>query len=171
MDAALSSLLDELRRTRFRDLSGARVAAHIPISAPLLDRIVADALRTRKTPVRHVDVRPLAGDRFDLVVTTTWPLVPPLTVTIAVDRQPSFPDSPLLVLRWSLPLGLGTIASMFAGRIRSLPDGVRLEADRIVIDVAALAHRSGAADVLPFIRSLEFHSTTDAAIVDAEFTA
>jgi hypothetical protein len=168
MDPVVSSLLDDLRRTRFRDLAGARVSAHVPLSAALLDRIVADALQRTTAPVRRVDVRPVPDDRFELVVSLKWALAPSLTVTLAVDRQPTFPDSPVLVLRWSLPAGLGAIASTFAGWITSLPDGVRLDGDRILVDVAALAGRGPAAEVLPYVRSFELHTAADAAVVDVE---
>ena len=66
--------------------------------------------------------------------------MPPLTVHVAVDQQPRFPASPFLVLRWSFLAGLGAIASKFVGALeRKLPPGIRLDGDRIVVDIAAIA--------------------------------
>src|SRR3954471_9993454 len=114
-----ASILDDLRRSNFRDLAGARVTAHVPLSPALLNRVVAGALQGTTAPVRRVDVRPLDGDRFELVVLLKWTLVPPPTITLTIDRQPILPDTPLLVLRWSLPAGLEAIASQFVAHIRS----------------------------------------------------
>src|SRR5689334_12267063 len=141
MDPAVAALLDDLQRTRFRDLAGARVSAHLPLSAALLNRMVADVLARTTAPVRQVDVRPRSGDRFDVVVSLKWALVPSLTVTVAIARQPAFPDAPVLELQWSLPAGLGMIASQFVGGIAPLPEGVRLVADRVLLDLERLASR------------------------------
>jgi len=53
------------------DLAGSHVSARIPVSRALLNRLVADALAGRKTPIRTVDIQPRAGDRFDAVVTVS----------------------------------------------------------------------------------------------------
>jgi len=166
-----ASIFDDLRRSNFRDLAGASVRAHVPVSPGLLNRLVAVALEGTTAPVRRVDVRPLAGDRFELVVSVKWTLVPPLTVTLTIEQQPVLPDTPVLVLRWSLPAGLEAIASQFVAHIRSLPDGVRLDGNRILLDVARLAGRGPAADVWPYVSAAALHTTADAAIVDLELRA
>jgi hypothetical protein len=163
-----ASILDDLRRSNFRDLTGARVTAHVPVSPALLNRLVDAALQGTTAPVRRVDVRPLAGDRFEVVVSVKWTLVPPLTVTLTIEQQPILPDTPVLVLRWSLPAGLEAIASQFVAHIRSLPDGVRLDGNRILLDVARLAGRGPAADVWPYVSAAALHTTADAAVVDLE---
>ena len=170
--AALSgAILDDLRRSNFRDLAGARVTAHVPIAPALLNRLVAGALEGATAPVRGVDVRPLAGDRFELVISLKWTLVPPLAVTLTIEQQPILPDTPVLGLKWSLPAGLEAIASQFVGHIRSLPDGVRLEGNRILLDLARLARRGPAADVWPYVSAAALHTTADAAVVDLELRA
>jgi hypothetical protein len=167
MNDPVVSLLADLRRTRFRDLAGARVSARLPLSAALLNRVAADTLRRTTIPVRSIDVRPLDDDRFDLVVATKWAFVPPLTITLAIDRQPMFPDAPVLTLRWSLT-GLGAIASQFVSRISALPDGIRIQQDRILLDIATLVARSPAAEAVPYIRSLALHSVQGVARIDVE---
>jgi hypothetical protein len=168
VDNAFFSLLDDLRRTRFRDLAGARLSAQLPLSAALLNRIAADLLHRTTIPIRGVEVRPLADDRFDLVVSATWPIVPPVTITLTVERQPVFPDSPALTLRWSLMAGFGAIASRLVSGIRTLPDGIDIQHDRIVLDIVTLARRSPAAEAIPYIHLLELHCAEGIARIDVE---
>ena len=144
------------------------MSARIPVSRTLLNRLVADALAGDNTPVRSVDVRPRAGDRFDAIVTVSWPFVPALTATFTVDQQPSFPASPVLVLRWSFLGGLGAIASRLIAAFDRLPDGLRVDVDRLLLNIPVLAARSPAASMIGYIQALELHTLDDRAVVDLE---
>jgi hypothetical protein len=161
-----------LQASGFQDVAGTRLSARLPVSGALLNPNIADARRGTSAPVRSVRVRPLAGERFEAAVTTSMPFLPPLTVHLAVDQQPRFPASPFLVLRWSFLGGLGVIASRFAGALESkLPPGIRLDGDRIVIDVAAIARRFGPAggvDWVRYLTLLEIHTGDDRAVIDIE---
>jgi hypothetical protein len=165
LDAFASQLLADLQSSAFRDIAGSRVSARIPVSRALLNELAAQALRGTTTPVRQLDIRPREGDQLDVIVTVSWPFVPPLKVAIAVDRQPIFPDSPVLVLRWSLLGGVGAIASRLIGAFHRLPAGVRLDGDRLELDIAALAARSPAAPLLRYMRTLELHTVADRAVI------
>ena len=129
-------LLAHLQSSAFQDLAGSRVSARVPVSRSLLNRLVAHALQGTTTPVRQVDIRPRDGDRLDAIVTVSWPFVPPLKVAFAVDGQPQFPAPPVLVLRWSALGGLGAIASRLIAALHRLPPGVRLDGDRLELDIA-----------------------------------
>jgi hypothetical protein len=168
LDAIVSELLAHLQSTSFADLAGTRVSARIPVSRVLVNQLVARALLGRTTPVRQVDIRPHAGDELDAIVTLTLPLVPPLRVGIAVERQPQFPSSPVLVLRWSLLGGLGMILSKFIGAHQKLPPGVRLDGDRLLVDIPAAAAGTPAAPLLAYVRGLEVHTAADRLIVAAD---
>jgi len=165
-------LVAQLQPSGFQDVAGTRISARVPVSGALLNQIIADALRGTSTPVRSVRVRPLAGERFDVVVTTSMPFVPPLTLHVAVDQQPRFPASSFLVLRWSLLGGLGGLASRLVGALDSkLPPGIRLDGDRVVIDIAAIARPSGqagAVDWIQYLTLLEIHTVDDRAVIDIE---
>ena len=130
-----SQLLAYLKSSAFRDLAGTRVSARIPVSRSLLNRVAADALQGSTAPVRGVDIRPRAGDEFDVLITLSWPFVPPLKVTFVVERQPEFPASPMLVLRWSLLGAMGAIASRLIASFDRLPAGVRLDGNRLLLDL------------------------------------
>ena len=170
MDAFASQLLAQLQSSGFRDLSGSRISARIPVSRSLLNELVAQALQGRTTPVQKVDIQPRDGDRLDAMVTVTWSFVPPLKVAVVVDRQPEFPASPVLVLRWSLLGGLGAIASRVLAALGKLPAGIRLNGDRLELDIPVLAARTEAAPLLSYVRTLELHTVADrfVLVVDLE---
>ena len=152
----------------FGDLAGARASARIPVSRALLNRLVTDALGGGSTPVRAVDIRPRAGDQFDVVITVSWPFVPPLRATFTVDQQPSFPASPLLVLRWSFLGAAGAIASRLITSFDRLPAGIRLDGDRLLLDIPVLASRWSSAAMLGYVKALELHALEDRAVIDVE---
>jgi hypothetical protein len=168
----VSRLIAQLQASGFQDMAGMRVSAHMPISSALLNQVIDDALRGTSGPVRSVRLRPVADDRFEAVITTSMPFVPALTVHVAVDQQPRFPESPFLVLRWSFLGGVGAFASRFAGAVEGrLPPGIRLAGDRIVLDLVTLVSRSappGAVDWLRYLRLLEVHTVDDRTVVDIE---
>jgi hypothetical protein len=162
------SFLADLQASAFRDLAGSRVSARIPVSRALLNRLVAEALAGSGAPVRSVDVQPRAGDQLDVVVTVSWTMVPPLRATFTIAQQPSFPASPVLVLRWSFLGAVGLLASRLIPALDRLPAGVRLDKDRLVLDIPVLAARSGSAALLPYVRALELHTLDDRAVVEVE---
>ena len=168
----VSRLLAQLQASEFQDLAGSHLSARVPVSGALLNQIVADVLQTTSAPVRSVRLRPLAGERFEAVVTTTLPFVPALTVRIGIEQQARLPDTPYIVLRWSLFGGLGAFAARFVGALeQKLPPGIRLDGDRIFVDVAAMVRRFapvGPIDPMRFLTLFEIHTADDRAIVDVE---
>jgi hypothetical protein len=159
-------LLGYLESSSFRDLVGARVTARVPVSRLLVNRLAAEALEKTTAPVSAVDVQPRAGDRFDVRVTLTWAFVPPLKVTLVVERQPRFPDAPTLVLRWSLLGAVGAIASRLISSIDRLPYGMRLEPERLIVDLPALAVARGFGHVIPYVSAFELHSEEGQVVFD-----
>jgi hypothetical protein len=115
-----------------------------------------------------VDIRPRAGDCFDVLISVTWPFVPTIKVGFVIERQPQFPSSPALVLRWSLLGAVGALASRFIASLDRLPAGVRLDGDRLLVDISQLAERASAASWLPYVRSLELHTVDDRFVIDFE---
>jgi hypothetical protein len=150
------------------DFAGAHGSARIPVSRALLNRLVADALTRTTSPVRSVDIRPRAGDQFDAVVTVSWPFVPALTVTFTIEQQPTFPDSPILVLRWSFAGALGALASRLLSSFDRLPDGIRIEGDRLLLNLPLLAVQSPLAPMLGCVKALELHTLDERAVFEVE---
>ena len=150
-------------------LAGASGSVRLPVHRTLLNTLVADALAGRNTPVKSLDIRPRDGDRFDVEIAVTWPFVPALTATFTVERQPVFPESPVLVLRFELRGAVGAIASRLVKSFEhKLPPGVRLEGQRVLLDLPTLAAGSPAAPFLGYLRALELHTLEDRAVIDVE---
>ena len=168
MDVAAAQLLAHLQSSAFRDIAGSRISAHIPVSRSLAKMLVAQALAGVTSPVRDVDIRPHEGDRFDVLVTLSWPLVPPLKVVATVEQQPQFPASPVLVLRWSLLGAVGMLASRVMASLHRLPAGIRLDGDRLTLDIPVLAAGGPAAALLPYVGALELHTFDDHLVLDVE---
>lgn len=151
-----------------RELAGARGSARIPVSRALLNRLAFEALTERDLPVRAVDIQPRAGDRFDVTITLTWPFVPALTAAFVIVQQPALPMQPVIVLRWSFLGAVGALVSRLVKSFGALPDGVRLDGDRLLLDCAVLAARSAAAPMLGYVTALELHTVDDRAIIEVE---
>jgi len=150
------------------DFAGAQGTARIPVSRAALNLLVAKALAGRALPVKSIDIRPLSGDRFEAIVAVTWPFVPALTVSFTIERQPSFPASPLLVLRWSFLGAVGALASRLVASLGRLPAGVALDGDHLILDLPALAAASPAAPFVGYVKTMELHTLEDRAVIEVE---
>jgi hypothetical protein len=168
MNTIISDLLTHLQQSSFRDVAGTRASVRIPVARSLVNAVVAQVLQGSKAPVKSVDVQPREGDALDLIVAVSWPFVPALKVGITIERQPSFPASPILVLHWTLLGGLGTIASRFVGALDRLPPGITLEGEFIVIDIPVAAAGTPAAAALPYIKNLQVHTAEGRVVLEAD---
>ena len=160
---SLFEILRHLQSTGFRDLSGARISGTVPVSERLIDEIVASAVRPGG-PVREVRVHPLPGDTFSVRVAPRASLLPSITLRLEIDRQPEFPTSPVLVLRMATMGGLFGLAAAALPIAGMLPPGVRLDGDRILVDLRAIAADRDAADLLEYVTGLQLH-TEDGRVV------
>jgi hypothetical protein len=166
MDVNVSELLTSLQSSGFREIAGSRASAQIPFSRSLVNRVVAQALRGTSTPVREVDVRPHDGDEFDVVLTLSWPFVPPLKMAVSVAQQPQFPASPVLVFRWSLLGAVGALASRVIASLDRLPAGIRLDGDRLLVDIPVTAGHGPAETLWPLVKKLELHTIDERVVLD-----
>lgn len=150
---AFVEILHHLQSTGFRDIAGARVAAAIPVSERLINELVA-ATMPPNLPVREVSVRPEANNRFSVRLTPRASMLPQLTLKLDIERQPEFPSSPVLVLRMATMGGLFGLAGAALPLDKMMPPGVRLDGERILVDLRAMAAQHGFADVLQYVRDL-----------------
>lgn len=169
MDLAL--ILERLRASGFRDLAGARVAVSAPLSESLLNDIIA-AVLPRGGPVRAATVHPQDKNRLAVRVKLARPeFLPPVSVTLAIERQPALPHTPDLVLRvLGLP-GLLTLAGPFLSLGSILPPGVRLEGDVLTVNLAALLAQHGAGDLLGLVERLQVRSEAGRLTIDLDARA
>jgi hypothetical protein len=159
-----TSILLHQQAAGFPGLTGAHLAAFLPISAGLLDEFIARTL-PESAPVTDVQIEPQAGNtiRVRLRIARA-PVIPPLTVTLLIERQPQFPDSPILVLRLASS-GLTVLARAANRFFEALPPGVRMENDLLLVDVAELLRQRGATDWLRYVQALEITTAPGALLV------
>lgn len=149
----LIQILNHLQTTRFQDVSGTRLSATIPASERLVNELVA-ATMPRNLPVREVSVRPEAGNRFSVRLTPRASMLPQLTLKLEIEKQPEFPASPVLVLRMATMGGLFGLAGAALPIGNMLPPGVRLDGERILVDLRAMAAQHGYGAYLEYVRDL-----------------
>jgi hypothetical protein len=143
-----------------QELAGGTLAAEIPVPEALANRLIAERLPTANVPIADLRLRALERDAIEAHVTVKGSrMVPVLKIVAQIERQPQ-PHDPVLLLRWSMP-AMGPLA-MFAGPVlshfRKLPPGIRMEGERIAVDVRELLASRGMADLLEFLTDLQVHT-------------
>lgn len=150
---AFVEILDQLQSTGFRELAGARVSADVPIPERLINEFAAASLPPN-LPIREVSVKPEAGNQLSVRITPRASMLPNLTLKLEIAEQPEFPRSPVLVLRMKTMGSLFGFASAALPIATLLPPGVRLDGERILVDLRAVAAQRGMADLLQYVTSL-----------------
>lgn len=170
-DPRVERLVSHLLSSGFADVKGARVSATVPVAEPLLNAFIASALPAGG-PVRDVHVHPEPGDRLTVRVKMARPdFLPPIKLTLHIDKQPALPADPVLVLRvGSLP-GLMSIAGPVLSLSGRLPPGVRLEGDRLLVNLATLVEHAGHGALLPLAERVRVTTEAGRLILDLGFRA
>lgn len=149
------------------ELAGAHASGEIPVQALLINRLIAARLARSGSPIESLTVEPRPGEVILVHVRLRTSFVPALTVQALIDEQPHLPDSPVLVLRWSL-LGLGRLARLASPVLALfdlLPPGISVDGDRIAVNLQAILAAKGQADVLPLLRELEIRTIEGGVLV------
>ena len=151
-----SDILMHLRASGFRDIAGTRAAGTVPVSENLLNEIVAASLPPA-APVRSVSIHPETNGRFSVRIAPKAALMPAFTLKLVIEDQPRLPDSAVLVVRMATLSGLFGLAGGVIGGM--LPPGVRLDGERILVDLRTIAAQHGLAHLLDHVAQLAI--TTD----------
>ncbi len=150
----LLNLLREQEASGFRDVAGARASVTLPVSDRLVSRLVSHSLPP-SAPIADIALHAQNADRFSARVRLTRPaLMPPITVNLAIEQQPSLPSNPVFVLRL-LSTGLLSFAGAAARFFNVLPPGIRMEGDLIYVDIRTLLEQRGLAEHLRYLNQLE----------------
>jgi hypothetical protein len=169
-DPRLVRILEQVRASRFADLTGARVSASIPVSERLLNELVG-SLMPPSGPLRDVTIHPQAGDRFSVRARLARvDFLPPINLTVAIERQPELPDTPLVLRLGSFPGLVAMIGAAFPIASK-LPPGIRMDKDRVLVDLKTLAEREGYADLLPLIEKIRLKTDEGRLIVEVDARA
>ena len=158
------TLLREQQAANFADLSGAHASFTIPVSDRLLSRIIADRL-PKSSPVSELQLHAEDGNQMVVGVKLgRLAFLPPVRIRLTIEQQPDLPASPILVLRMVLE-GVAALAGPGLRFLEGLPPGVRLEQDRLHVDLAALLRHHDAEAALSSITALELTTTAGRVIV------
>jgi hypothetical protein len=153
----IGPLLREQQAAGFRDVAGAQASATIPLSDRLVTRLASEFI-PRTAPFTDVDLRALGGNRLSVRVRLTNPvMLPPVTVKLQIEQQPQFPSSPMMGLRL-LSTGILLFAKSITRLFDVLPPGIRLDGDRILVNIQTLAEARGFGEYLRFVEHLEVHT-------------
>lgn len=164
--AGLWRVLETLRASGFGDIAGARVTATVPLTEELLNEIIAACLPAPGA-IRTLTVHPRADNRLGVRVKFARPeFAPPLSATLALERQPQLPAHPQFELRvMGLP-GLLAFAAPLVSIQSLLPPGIHLERDRVRVDLAALLLRHGQADLLGYLEDFRLTAEAGRLLID-----
>ena len=163
------ALFAEQERHGFADLAGSEGWALFRVSERLLNTILTDQLRG-STSVREVHVTPRAANRLGVRLMLAKPsFLPPISFDVIIDKQALLPDDPVLGLTLSGLGGLLRFAGPVAGFLTALPPGVRMEGERLFVDIRAALAPRGLTTVLNYVQ--ELHLATEEGRLVVSFKA
>ena len=148
------------------DVAGASVSGEIPIRDSLINRLIASRLAGHP----HIAGVDLAAQDGDVIVARIQPrlrMLPSLTVTARIERQPELPDNPILWLRWSVPAvgPLALAAGPIMNYLKATPPGIRVERDTLAIDIRELLRTRGLEHALTLVRRAAVHTRVGVVVV------
>jgi hypothetical protein len=146
-------LFADQERDGFPDLVGSEGQAAVRVSERLLNTILSEQL-SGSNSIREVQLSPRAGNRLGVRLVLVKPsFLPPISFDVTIAKQPSLPDDPVLGLTLTGLGGLLRFAGLAAGFLNSVP-GVRLEGERVFIDLRAALVRHGLTGVLDYVKDV-----------------
>ena len=155
----LLSIIREQRANRFRELAGANAAVTLPISDGLLTRLVMESLPV-DGPIRELHLQAHADNVFSVRLRLTRPaFLPAISFRLSIDGQPRLPESPFVTFRVTTGGGLMMLAGSAARMIGALPPYIRVEGDRIDVDLGWLLRQHDVLDALDYVQ--ELHLATE----------
>ena len=146
--------------------AGAHAVGEVPLSDEFINRQIAERL-TNHPQISSVRVAAQDGDVVAVQVVPRARLIPPLRILARIEQQPAFPQNPTLLLRWSMPAAgpLAMLAAPVLSYFKAMPRGIRIDGDRVAVDVRELLRGRGLDDLSGFIRRLEVHTRPGGFIV------
>lgn len=169
MDPRLGSLLARLQATRFTDLSGSEAYTVIRIGERLLNEAAATFMPASSI-VREVRIHPRAANQIDVQLKLVKPaFLPAFNITLQIEQQPQLPENPELALRLSGAGGLVRLAGPALGSSGALPPGVRLDGDRLFVDVRRVLQSRGHGDLLEYMEQVQVLSEDNRLVLALQF--
>ncbi len=162
-------LFAEQERSGFPDLAGSEGQGTFRVSERLLNTMITEQLRDSAV-VRELHVSPRAGDRLGVRLLLAKPsFLPAISLEVIIEKQPSLPGDPVLVLTLSGLGGLLRFAGPAAAMFNVLPPGVRMEGERVFVDIRAALAPHGLTSVIDYVQ--EIRVTTEEGRLVVSFKA
>ena len=164
MHPLILDLLQRQHRDGLPGLAGSDVTATIPISDLVINELIA-ALLPHGGKIREVRVEAEAGNRVTARIRLSGPVaLPTIPVTLAIEDQPDLPERPILGLRLSQASRFVALAASALPTMVTLPPGITLDHDRILIDIRRILADRGMDAWLGYVTDLRV-TTSDGAVV------
>jgi|KBSSwiS6_1023812.scaffolds.fasta_scaffold39611_1 hypothetical protein len=155
MDARLETILTRQQAAGFPGLSGSSVRATIRVSAVLLNEAVA-AYAASASAVRDLSVTPRADNRLHVQLKLAKAsFLPSLSLMLVIERQPELPQDPVLVFHITGAGGMMRLAGPAISSFGVLPPGIRLEGDRLLVDLRAVLADRAQPNLLDYAEQLQ----------------
>lgn len=149
----------------FPDLAGSEGNAVVRVSARLLNSFITEEIRGSAS-IRELQVTPRANNRLGVRVVVAKPsFLPPITLEVLIDKQPSLPGDPVLGMTLSGLGGLLRFAGPAAGFFKSLPPGVRMDGERVFVDLRAALAPHGLTSALDYVKDIAVGSEDGRVVV------
>ena len=117
--------------------------------------------------MRDVTIRPRASNTLQVRARVAkLDFLPPVTLTLDIDQQPRLPDTPLGLRLRTFP-GLTAIAGPLLSQ-KPLPPGMRLEGDRVFVDLRCCSSGQGIGDLVPLIERLHLATEEGRLLVEVD---
>ena len=161
--------IGELIGVNLRELEQARLSGSFPFTATLINRLIAEHLPS-DSAVAAVVLEFHDGDELSAHVRLTTPFVPPLLLRARLAQQPDPAHNTPLLLRWSIS-GLGAftpVIGVIVGRLSKLPPWIRVDSDRLELDVGGLIEARGFGEIVPYITALHVSTGEGRVVLDFE---
>jgi hypothetical protein len=155
----LADIVRERLGVDIRTFAGAHVSGELPLSDDLVNQLIGERLANHPQ-VAGIRVQAQEGDAVAIQVVPRARMMPPLRILARIERQPEFPQNPVLLLRWSMPAAgpLALFAAPVLSYFKAMPNGIRMDGDRIAVDVRELLRSRGFDDVIGYIRGAAIHT-------------
>jgi hypothetical protein len=166
-------IVRDLLGPQFQLIAGAWISGEIPVSEALVNRVIREQLGRPDSdaPITAARVEIHGADEMTAHVTLrASSFLPSLKVAIRIDQQPSFPDRPVLGVRWTLAgMGfLGRVAAPALTLFKALPPGVQLAGDRLLLDIRRVLESRGLGDVARCVSVLHLNTRPGSLVVRFE---
>ena len=158
-------LLQRQLRDGFPDLAGSDVTATIPISDRAVNELIAGLL-PGGGKIREVKIESEVGNKVTAKIRLSGPAaLPTIPVTLAIEDQPDLPSRPVLGLRLSHASRFVALAASALPTMVTLPPGITMDHDRILIDLRRLLADRGMEEWLEYVTDLRLTTSAGAVVL------